>query len=114
MTVKSIISSAKEKMKGTLAVTNVKMRTSDKRETYTRMYFFHKGETVLENFFYGRINRPQKEYRKLLPEVFKRLEREPLEVKWSQNAGCSCGCSPGFIVKGMKGVDIFVDVKVVK
>jgi hypothetical protein len=114
MTVNGIIRSAKEKMKGTLVVSKVKLGKKDKREAYTRIYFFHEKETILENLFFGRRNRPQKEYRKLLPEVFKRLDKEPMEVKWSQQAGCSCGCSPGFIVKGMKGVDVFVDLKVVK
>jgi hypothetical protein len=114
MTVKDIIRTAKEKMKGTLVVSKVKFGRKDKQEAYTRIYFFHEKETILEGFFYGRDNRPQKEYRKLLPEVFKRMDKEPMEVKWSQNAGCSCGCSPGFIVKGMRGVDVYVDLKVVK
>jgi len=114
MNVKDIIQSAKEKMKGRLVVSKVKMGKQDKQETYTRIYFFFEKETITENLFYGRHNRPQREFRKLLPEVFKKMNKEPMEVKWSQFAGCSCGCSPGFIAKGMKGVNIFVDIKVVK
>src|SRR5690606_25287019 len=37
----------------------------------------------------------------LLPEVFKQLNGEPLKAHWSQYAGCSCPCSPGFILSDM-------------
>lgn len=37
----------------------------------------------------------------VIPEVRKQLKLGP-EVKfsWSQRAGCTCGCSPGFIITG--------------
>lgn len=28
---------------------------------------------------------------------------EDTQVKWRQNAGCPCGCSPGFVVEGYYG-----------
>lgn len=71
------------------------------RRTKSRMYFSPKGETVLENFLHGRHNRPYAAYRTLLPEVFKQLNVEPLKARWSQYAGCSCPCSPGFILSDM-------------
>ncbi len=30
--------------------------------------------------------------------------------RFSRTAGCSCGCSPGFIVEGDVGKEIFIDV----
>src|SRR5690606_4723692 len=54
-----------------------------------------------ENFLHGRHNRPYAAYRTLLPEGFKQLNVEPLKARWSQYAGCSCPCSPGFILSDM-------------
>jgi hypothetical protein len=52
----------------------------------------------LEQFIY-RHNRPVQLYRTLLPEIFKKLGL-PADTKarWSQKAGCTCPCSPGFIL----------------
>ena len=51
-------------------------------------------ENVLENLE-NRFNRPVSEYRRLLKPVFKAMG---VKARWSQKAGCSCGCSPGFIL----------------
>lgn len=32
------------------------------------------------------------------------------KFRWSQKAGCSCGCSPGFICDDIKGVEAFVSI----
>lgn len=82
-----------------------------------RIYFFHVGETIIDNLR-NRRNRPQDEYRKLLPEVLERagIPQECVaKIRWSQKAGCTCGCSPGFIVidnenMRLRGRDVFVDV----
>lgn len=80
-----------------------------------RMYFFPKGESILEHLFQGRWTRPSREFKKqgLVAEA---LEKAGLpkdtKVRWSQHAGCRCPCSPGFIVEGgldMAPFDIFVD-----
>lgn len=67
---------------------------------YGRVYVWEHNETVLQNLF-NRRSRPCREYRPIVLEVLK--ERygitDPTKVKWSQKAGCACGCSPGFIVK---------------
>ena len=65
-----------------------------------RIYVFPKGESILQNFFMGRHNRPYKMYReKILPTVFEDLKWDPkIKVRWSQYAGCTCPCSPGFVV----------------
>ena len=65
-----------------------------------RIYIYPKGESILDNFFVGRHNRPYKMYReRILPTVFEKLNWDPkTKVRWSQYAGCSCPCSPGFVV----------------
>ena len=77
----------------------------------SRVYVFPEGETILENLFGGRQNRPYKMYRELLKDFV------PMQgARWSRTAGCGCGCSPGFILErpfrdadGMP-VDFFVTV----
>lgn len=64
-----------------------------------------------------RWNQPYKIYKEhVLPEVFKQLGLPPdTEARWSQKAGCSCGCSPGFILsKTWPAQSIHVNVKVMK
>ena len=65
-----------------------------------RIYIFPKGESILDNLFVGRHNRPYKMYReKILPTVFEELRWDAkTKVRWSQYAGCTCPCSPGFVV----------------
>lgn len=86
-----------------------------------RIYVFPKGETLIENLR-NRKSRPYTSYKKeVLPKLLEMLEREhPNEfsaingrkIVWSQYAGCSCPCSPGFIVHTPSGLfDIFVDVE---
>lgn len=80
-----------------------------------RVYFWPKGETIVQNLL-ERHARPYNEYRKLMDEVIARAgldEWRKLErASWSQYAGCSCPCSPGFVLEGegMRGFDIHVDV----
>lgn len=58
-----------------------------------------KGETILENMFLRRV-RPYTLWRKkVLPQLVERFpELAGFRISWSQRAGCSCPCSPGFIV----------------
>lgn len=88
-----------------------------------RVYFFV-DETILENL-QNRRSRPYNEYRKLIPQVLKKANKQqdkelpkfPENTKacWSQKAGCSCGCSPGFILQtdhwALEGLEIFVELK---
>jgi hypothetical protein len=88
----------------------------DKRHTKTRVFFFPRGETIMENFLSGRFNRPYDLYRMLLPEVYRRSGlyiagmMPSVKAYWSQRAGCSCPCSPGFIIDFVAGYDVFVTV----
>lgn len=67
----------------------------------TRIYVWPEGETILQNLE-NRRSRPLKLYRQVAVDALAKLEVDTskLEIKWSQKAGCSCGCSPGFVVDG--------------
>lgn len=81
---------------------------STDRAKYMRVYVWP-SETVLEQLF-SRRSRPVSEYRKnILPEVLK-LQGLPADTKyrWSQTAGCQCGCSPAFILNVESRNDIHV------
>lgn len=91
-----------------MKIRKIKVRDG-KEDRKSRIYFFVK-ETILENLINRRC-RPNKEYRKLVPAVLKKANiPSTTKVKWSQKAGCSCGCSPGFILDYL-GKEIFVDLK---
>jgi hypothetical protein len=81
----------------------------DNHNGKSRLYIFHDGETIIENLF-ERHRRPVDVYKEVLPEIFTRLKMDPRKARWSQKAGCACGCSPGFILEGEYGRDYFVTV----
>lgn len=67
-----------------------------------RVYVHIEGESILENL-QNRRSRPSTHYRKnILPGVLAAQGITPERVQWSQRAGCSCPCSPGFILKGVR------------
>jgi hypothetical protein len=64
-----------------------------------RIYFSVEGENVLQNLVL-RQSRPNKLYRKFLPEVLEKMGfATGTKAYWDQHAGCSCPCSPGFVVQ---------------
>jgi hypothetical protein len=76
-----------------------------------RIYFWHEDESILENFG-NRVSRPVDVYRKFLPQVAVALGLpEDTKFRWSQYAGCSCPCSPGFICKEVVSKDVHVELK---
>lgn len=95
-------------------ITKVKVRNADKPFDKLKIYIFTRGETILNNLENRRV-RPYTLYKKeIIPQLIKQgVIKEGQKVRWSQNAGCSCGCSPGFIVDGEDayGKEIFVDIK---
>lgn len=101
-----------------MKITQVKVLKIDamSRQKTAHCYFFLTGESILENLQNRRM-RPVKEFRKLLPEVFKKTQFENLwneghiKANWSQFTGCQCGCSPAFRLIGLYGYNIFVDVE---
>lgn len=92
-----------------MKISNITTRRKDNLNHNTRIHFFV-DETIIENLE-NRRNRPYTEYRKLLPEVFEKLGI-PANTKasWRQNAGCSCGCSPAFIVEVLYHNHVYVDI----
>jgi len=92
---------------------------SQRKDSFARprVYFFVDEEDAIENLI-NRWSRPYNQYRKVLPAVFTKAGYPCLSQftsSWSQTAGCACGCSPGFIIKGpvpreLYGLEIFVTV----
>lgn len=77
---------------------NPDFRSYDKKP---RVYVSPDKETVLENLF-NRHSRPTTEYKNTVQDrVFDAmgLDKKDHTLSWSQYAGCSCPCSPGFIIK---------------
>jgi hypothetical protein len=93
-------------------IVKVNLVPKEKSSANPRMYFWQKGESVMDNLR-NRRGRPHDEYRKLIPDVLKQVFDVPqtYKARWSQYAGCACPCSPGFIVSGLTGTeyDIHVD-----
>lgn len=107
-----------------LLVGDVTLRKNDWREATkkARLYVHPKGESVLENLLgpTGRRGRPITEWRRdVLPVVVEALRAKgflPADAvataRWSQYAGCSCPCSPGFIFDApqLRGFEVWADV----
>jgi predicted DNA-binding WGR domain protein len=94
----------------TLPIADVRTRPAEKEDG--RIYLFYT-DNVMQSFhdrydgthaLLGQLFRP------LVPVVLAKIKKPTdLTVRWSQYAGCSCPCSPGFIVKGLD-VDVYVDL----
>ena len=69
-------------------------------------------ETILENVE-NRRNRPYKEWKQFAEKALTAFGVSFQRVGWSQKAGCSCGCSPGFVAYGndRPGFDIHVSLE---
>lgn len=85
------------------------LRARDKK---ARVYIFPKGESVWDNLM-NRHSRPATVYKKeVIPHVLTAMGlASDTKVRWSQTAGCGCGCSPGFIIDSVLGTEVFVDVE---
>lgn len=94
---------------------STKEPTKTRRPHKVRMFFWPENETVLENLFEGRHNRPHAELKKLIPEALKaaKIEGEVTKAVWSQYAGCRCPCSPGFILDFHGPFDISVTYRAI-
>lgn len=79
-------------------------RPYDRRPSMSRIYFWPE-ESAVENLE-NRRTRPYIEYKKLIPYVLEMAQIghfrffHNVTARWSQKAGCACGCSPGFILDG--------------
>lgn len=77
-----------------------------------RIYIFPKGESIYENLM-NRRQRPHTIYRKeVIPGVLAEMGLPAnTKVRWSQYAGCSCPCSPGFVIDEVHATEVFVTVE---
>ena len=62
-----------------------------------RIYVWLASETVGESLA-GRFQRDKRTYRAFAKAVLAELGIADAKFHWSQKAGCSCGCSPGFVL----------------
>jgi hypothetical protein len=78
---------------------------------FSRVYFFPEGEDATTNLLNNfEDNRPHDVYAsELMPKILSAMGL-PFEsnFRWDQLAGCSCGCSPGFVIENSKGKDVYV------
>jgi hypothetical protein len=72
------------------------MRDRDKPR---RVYVGFKDWTVMEDL-HNRTRRPYQLWKEPMLEALARIGVEPETARWSQKAGCSCPCSPGFVING--------------
>lgn len=80
------------------------------RQKNTRVYVDVKDESILENLG-NRTSRPYKAWKPLVEAKLKEMGIGFEKIRWSQYAGCSCPCSPGFVVVGDRGKDIWMTVE---
>lgn len=85
-----------------------------------RLYIWPDNESIIDQL-YARHHRPHDQWKKLIPSILEKLPmpahmtmylidpRTP--AKWSQKAGCSCPCSPGFILDCERPFDIHVKLE---
>jgi hypothetical protein len=85
---------------------------SEEMDKKARIYIFPEGEGIYENLM-NRCQRPHTTYRKeVIPSVLAEMGLPAnTKVRWSQYAGCSCPCSPGFVIDDVRGTEVFVSVE---
>lgn len=80
----------------------------------SRVYLSVEDEGLLDNLN-NRVNRPVVLWKEIALKGLREIgltEEVIGGLKWSQYAGCSCPCSPGFIIKeNVMGYDFFISVK---
>lgn len=85
-------------MEPKIKINKITSQKNDELWHKTRVYIFIDGENIMENLAKRRM-RPYNVWKKeVLPLVLKKLNLEGWKASWSQKAGCSCGCSPGFFL----------------
>jgi len=101
-----------DNIKDRIVVTGSKKLDGEKYRA-VRAYVFAKGESILENLM-NRRSRPIHVYRAALAVMLEQLNMDPAladSARWSQKAGCGCGCSPGFVIPSLVGrYSLYCDV----
>ena len=95
-------------------ITNFKEQVNDTRKTVA--YVRPRGESIMENLV-NRHNRPHELWKPMVEMELRARGVNFERLTWSQYAGCSCPCSPGFILSRMyrdeKGMPSDIHVTVV-
>jgi hypothetical protein len=63
---------------------------------YVRLTF--EGSSILDDLYLRKMHSPRK-LRPIVMDTLKEMGVSVDEMSWSRYAGCSCPCSPGFIIK---------------
>lgn len=86
------------------------------RRVKSRVYVWPQGESLIDNLV-NRRSRPINDFRSAAYRALSGMgvDLTKVDMKWSQKAGCGCGCSPGFVIDGfdpkIDGFDVHVDVE---
>jgi len=100
----------------TIEVGGVEFRQKEKFSDKPRIYFW-KDERDTKDVLdmVGQRYTPKSLFTPLLKEVLAPIGRADVKVSWSQYAGCSCPCSPGFVLQDSSyAYDIHVTYRIVK
>lgn len=91
-----------------MRIKEIEVSTSDCNEpTQSRVYFFYegKGRNLTERRKFPEL------YGELLGEVLAQAGiSQYVDARWDHQAGCACGCSPGFVIEGNFNLEVFVTV----
>lgn len=83
-------------------------RQSDRPDGHSIAYVRVENENVLEDLV-NRTSRPYTLWKNAVEEVLRSEGIEFKALRWSQKAGCSCPCSPGFIIQGgPRGLNVHI------
>jgi hypothetical protein len=75
------------------------------------VYVHVKDEGLFQNLI-NRTSRPHTAWKPLVEQALRDHGFDFQKLTWSQKAGCSCPCSPGFIVStGQTGHDLWVTIE---
>lgn len=98
-------------MKYQITKLEVRQRTeSSEMNNRSRVYIEHEKESIAENLL-TRFSRDVSAYKtQVVPILCQILNLTSRDFSWSQKAGCSCGCSPGFRLAS-RGYDVFMTVR---
>lgn len=87
-------------------------RDSDVPHGRSRLYVGVENENMLENLV-NRRSRPYNVWRRHVEDALRENGVTFTGMRWSQRCGCSCPCSPGFILDGARsGRDYYLTVRV--
>jgi hypothetical protein len=120
-----------EKFEMKIKSVSLRRKSHDERSSIGVLSIWEEGESVLDNLE-NRHFRPYNFYRQLAPEISSFIKHDPKcqkfikdagaeywfvetdylnKMKWSQRAGCRCGCSPGFKLQSLWYYNIGVTIK---